>query len=278
MIMFTSADFSLIRRKCLPNLENLLNLMEIPIPNWSSNDEFKLYAKLDDDITKKLCQLMKSLSIVDGYSYLLKLGNIEYDFTDTNKDLLNKIVNNASKIIYGCRSSVNVQPIQHTQYEKVEQVNVEFSQARKPDISKLYQVLTKAKEAANYLDSFRMTSPRFQASKDFAKNVLKSLNALFSYKSTPTEFDSREINVNKLVEITGEKENYNLDGFIEEIKYISKNLPVGDNINIHINISKDMVNQKKIIFEPPRKPLLDAQEVEHILKILEQVNNIKKSI
>ena len=106
--MFTAADISLIRRKCLSDMESLLNLMKIPVPNWSSDDEFKLYDKLDDDITKKLCQLMKSPSIVDGYSNLLSLGNVKYDFGETNKEMLGKIVSNRDKIIQGAEQASKV--------------------------------------------------------------------------------------------------------------------------------------------------------------------------
>ena len=101
MSMFTAAEFRLIKSNCLPKMENLLTNLGIPIPNWNSGDEFQIYDKLDNDITNKICQLMKSSSIIDGYTMLLKIGELSYGYDETDNELLEKIVRNKEKIIQG---------------------------------------------------------------------------------------------------------------------------------------------------------------------------------
>ena len=105
--MFTAAEFRLIKSNCLPEMDRLLGQLSIPAANWQSNDEYRLYDELDNKITDKICALMKSSSILDGYCNLLKMGNIQYDFSETDTELLNKIIANKDKIIRGAEQSTN---------------------------------------------------------------------------------------------------------------------------------------------------------------------------
>ena len=96
--MLNASEFQTIRAKCLADFENLLRNLSIAVPDWKNEDEYEIYERLDDEITKKLCRLMKSSSIIDGYIDLLKLGNIKYDFSETDNELLSKIISNRCKI------------------------------------------------------------------------------------------------------------------------------------------------------------------------------------
>ena len=98
--MFVAAEFQSMRRLCLPELEKLLKILSISVPDWSG-DEYRIYEKLDNDITKKICTLMKNSSVIEGYINLLKLGGIAYDFSETDNELLRKIIANKNKILRG---------------------------------------------------------------------------------------------------------------------------------------------------------------------------------
>ena len=99
--MFTAAEFRLVKSNCLSKMENLLKNLAIAVPDWNSGDEFQIYDKLDNEITNKVCQLMKSSSIIDGYTMLLKVGGLSYGYDETDNELLEKIVKNREKIIQG---------------------------------------------------------------------------------------------------------------------------------------------------------------------------------
>ena len=268
--MFNAAEFRTIKNNCLSEMEELLKFLSISVPIWDSGDEYGLYRQLDEEITRKVCELMKSSSIIEGYSYLLKLGNISYDFSETDNDLLNKIVDNSSMIINNYISSVNnQQPIERIQSEPVEQINVSFSQVKTLDNSELDKVLKEANECyANFSGSNLSVNLKY---------VLNKLGNIIDIFNNPNRMErqSKKVNVGKLLEITGTQYKYTLEDFTKEIK---SKLHAGDSTSFYIKISKEIVNQEKMILEPPPQPLLDKQEVERILTILEQVNKIKKSI
>ena len=50
--MFVAVEFQNMRSRCLSELKKLLENLSIPIPDWSG-DEYRIYEKLDNDITKK---------------------------------------------------------------------------------------------------------------------------------------------------------------------------------------------------------------------------------
>lgn len=102
--MFVAAEFQSIRNSCLAELEMLLKKLSVPTPDWSGN-EYRIYERLDDDITKKICALMKSSSIIEGYTKLLKFGGIPYDYSETDNELLRKIVANKEKIRHGAKQA-----------------------------------------------------------------------------------------------------------------------------------------------------------------------------
>ena len=99
--MFTVSAFKLMRRNCKEDLDKLLDLLRINKPNWDRDDEFKISKDLDNKIDKKLCALLKSDSDIDGYAKLLEIGNVKFSFSETRKELLEKILANRDKILQG---------------------------------------------------------------------------------------------------------------------------------------------------------------------------------
>ena len=98
--MFTVSAFKLIRRNCPEDLDKLLKLLEVDKePNWDSDDEFKIAQELDRRIDKKLCALLDSNSDIDGYAKLLERGAVKFSFSETRKELLEKILANRDKIL-----------------------------------------------------------------------------------------------------------------------------------------------------------------------------------
>ena len=98
--MFAPTEFQSIRECCLKDFETLLENLNITPPDWSGN-EYRIYEQLDDDITRKICELMKSPSIIEGYTALLELGSVPYNFSEIDNELLAKVVNNRGKILSG---------------------------------------------------------------------------------------------------------------------------------------------------------------------------------
>ena len=92
--MFTAAEFRQIREHCPEKLDALLDNLNIDKPDWSAAQEFDAYADLDEKIIQALCAKMKSESIIDGYTKLLTLGNIDFNFSETDNELLAKIISN----------------------------------------------------------------------------------------------------------------------------------------------------------------------------------------
>ena len=96
--MFTAATFQLIRKNSPAEFEALLNRLGIET-DWSG-DEFRIYDRLDVELTEKLCVLMKSPTVIDGYMNLLDLGGVAYKYGEYD-ELLGKVVANKDKILRG---------------------------------------------------------------------------------------------------------------------------------------------------------------------------------
>lgn len=97
--MFKATDFKLIRRYCSDDLNELLWLLKIPVPNFSGGDEFEIYGKLDRAIDEKFCALLNCKSDLDGYAKLLDLGGIKFDSGETRNSMLKKVLANREKIL-----------------------------------------------------------------------------------------------------------------------------------------------------------------------------------
>ena len=97
--MFKAPDFKLIRRDCPEELEKLLQLLKIPMPNFNSGDEFKIYSELDKAIDEKFCERLNCKSDLDGYAKLLDLGGIKFGLSETRNNMLKKVLANRDKIL-----------------------------------------------------------------------------------------------------------------------------------------------------------------------------------
>ena len=113
--MFTAAEYRLIRENCLSDLQKLLAMLNISEPNWNGGDEFRIYEKVDDEIINRVCRLMKSESIIDGYTKLMKFGNLHFDYSETDNELLATILKNKNSVMHGA-----TQAVQSTQEKVVE--------------------------------------------------------------------------------------------------------------------------------------------------------------
>ena len=100
--MFTASAFSLMRQNCPTELNELLRRLKIDYkPDWKHGDEFKIAEKLDDEINKKICALLKSDSDLAGYAKLLDMGGVGFSVSETRKERLGKILANRDKILQG---------------------------------------------------------------------------------------------------------------------------------------------------------------------------------
>lgn len=134
--MFTAAEFRLIREKCPEKLESLLDNLSIEKPNWNGDDEFASYAALDDKIVDSLCAKLKSESIIDGYTKLMTLGGLPFDYSETDNELLAAILTEQEKIQSNLTDKIStyepVEPVEPTpeieQYD-YSNVKIEFSRA-----------------------------------------------------------------------------------------------------------------------------------------------------
>ena len=113
--MFTAAEYRLIRGGCLSDLQKLLAMLNISEPNWNGGDEFRIYEKVDDEIINRVCRLMKSESIIDGYTKFMKFGNLHFDYSETDNELLATILKNKNSVMHGA-----TQAVQSTQEKVVE--------------------------------------------------------------------------------------------------------------------------------------------------------------
>ena len=102
--MFTAGQMQLIRAHCLSEFESLLRKLSIPA-DWSG-DEYQAYDRIDGELTKKISALMKNSSVTSGYKSLLKLGGMPYDYSETDSEILGKIVANKNLILRGLEKSV----------------------------------------------------------------------------------------------------------------------------------------------------------------------------
>lgn len=106
--MFTASAFSLMRKNCPAELNELLRLLKINYkPDWEHGDEFKIAEKLDDEINKKICALLKSDSDLAGYAKLLDMGGIGFSVSETRKERLGKILANRNKILQGAAAQTS---------------------------------------------------------------------------------------------------------------------------------------------------------------------------
>ena len=111
--MFTSSEIKNIMSmgKSCNNMSNLLKNLGYVVDTQCS------YSEIDSFITDKVCRLMKSKSIPEGYSFLLRAGGIPLDFSGTPNERLAKVVANRRIIEPAIIIQRNISSSPQSQYE-----------------------------------------------------------------------------------------------------------------------------------------------------------------
>ena len=303
--MFNAAEYQTIRDKCLPDFESFLNCLSIDIPDWNSEDEYKIYNKLDPDITNKLCLLMRSSSVYDGFISLLKLGDIAYDYSEKDADLLNKIVINKEKIISNFSESITKYDSWQKKYagikpgkEKVEILNIKCSDAKrfntKAIVSKFENIKSRLKNTLNET-SFRglertiniisnSISQQYEVVSKLEGFLTEIVNSSKSSNSENINDICQKIDniaqeiksTDNLFEVTGKFIKIEAKDMEELIYKVSNQISEGNSRIICLEISKEIQWREKEIPNQPPKPPLDNQNFKQVLVILEKLNEITK--
>lgn len=261
--MFTSATFQLIQKHCSTEFKNLLARLEIEV-NWSG-DEFRIYDKLDADLTEKICGLMKSSTIIDGYMNLLDLGGIVYSYNEPD-ELLGKVVANKDKILDAVSKANedydlwqekwgNVSPIP----EEVDVFKIEADTARRfhnpKSTSKLKEAWDKIKVWAEIKKLLSSTkSPDYHI-------AYQGIEGYVNDKRTP----------GILLELEGQK----IPVRVEDVgDWIKQNMRYNETKIFCLKVTKSVEYQAKEIPTEPSKSDFTVDEAKETLNILAQLNEI----
>lgn len=96
--MFTADDFKIMERKCPKERDELLSLLGIDVSLPYAEDDFKSYDELDITIEKKIAAKLGSTSVVEGYSKILDANGIGFNSSETNTEILKKILYNRRRV------------------------------------------------------------------------------------------------------------------------------------------------------------------------------------
>ena len=253
--MFSKAEMQLIiaNKNCLLKFEELLANLSISVPDWSGDEYRRDYEKLDNDITKEICKLMNSETIIDGYTKLLKTGSIPYDYSESYNLLLDMVVMNKDKIL----SAIRNQEEARTSWEK------KYSRAPKTKtVEKLKVEATDLKP----FDKSKLTSKFNKIKKDYYSRFLSS--ACEAVEECINEVEK----LNTLFEVNGKSFYYEtVEDFIREI---NKLLQAGESCNVRLKITKVFEEHKADIPPEPQESFFTLQEAEKALDVLAQVREI----
>ena len=255
--MFTTATFQLMKKHCSTEFENLLSKLGI-IPDWSG-DEFRIYDKLDADLTEKICGLMKSQTIIDGYMNLLDLGGIAYSYNEP-EELLGKVVANKDKILDAVSKANEDYDLWQAQWgnvspapEKVDVFKIEVDTARlfhnPKSTSKLQEAWDKIKKL---LPSTK--SPGYSV-------AYRDIEGYVNDKRTP----------GILLELDGQKSLVRVEDIGDWIK---QNLHYDETKIFCLEVTKGVEYQAKEIPPAPFKSDFTVDEAKETLNILAQLNEI----
>ena len=256
--MFTTATFQLIQKHCSTEFKNLLARLEIEV-NWSG-DEFRIYDKLDADLTEKICGLMKSQTIIDGYMNLLDLGGIAYSYNEP-EELLGKVVANKDKILDAVRKAKEKYDLWQAQWgnvspapEKVDVFKIEADTARRFHNPKS---TSRLQEAWNYIKSYL---PARNQHTNY-RVAYEDINSYVNDKRTP----------GILLELDGQKSPIRVEDVGDWIK---QNLRYNETKIFCLKVTKGVEYQAKKIPTAPSKSDFTVDEAKETLNILAQLNEI----
>lgn len=261
--MFTPTELQFIRKKSPTDFDALLSRLAIAIDN-TIDDEDKLYEKIDDDLTRKLSALMKSSSVIAGYTTLLELGGIVYDYSETDNELLAKIVANREKILDAVRT-------QAAQYNN-QAATYDSWQNEYGNTAPESELVERLKISVADAKPFRLDSVTYN---------LRRARTLLRDKRDDTTVSTINYCINELETSTNlfkvsDKKSYFESGD-ELIKEIFDRLNVGYSMTLNLRISKTVERRAKKIPPAPDKPsvpLFTVRKAEDVLDILEQLNHV----
>ena len=94
--MFTLSEFKLVRDKCPEEMKTLLEMLRIDFEGW---DAITAYPQnLDGEITRRICTLMHSRTLSEGYSVLLESAGIAFRVGNPD-EMLAAVVENRAEIL-----------------------------------------------------------------------------------------------------------------------------------------------------------------------------------
>ncbi len=132
--MFTAAEFRSMRKNCPEKFENLLRKLEIDQPSFETEDEFTIYESLDRKISEQICEILRSEDIISGYVNLLRLGQVDFDFSESEDSLIKKILGAELNIRAGCVAVNDETPNEPEESEEIIEESV-------PTIKKIEETL-----------------------------------------------------------------------------------------------------------------------------------------
>ncbi len=254
--MFSTATLQLMKKHCSTEFENLLGKLGI-LPDWSG-DEFRIYDKLDAELTEKICGLMKSSTIIDGYMNFLDLGGIAYSYNNPD-ELLSKVVANKDKIL-----------------DAVRKANEEYDlwQAKWGNVSPIPEKVDVFKIEADTAKPFDNPANNSWL-KDFWNFVKKRLSDndkhTNSYRVAYYNFEKYNTESKLLLELDGQKSLIRVEDVGDWIK---QNLHYNETKIFCLKVTKDVECQEKKIPPAPFKSDFTFDEAKETLNILAQLNEI----
>lgn len=271
--MFTATTFQIIRKRCLPEFESLLDRLAISV-DWSG-DEFRTYDKLDVELTEKICGLMKSPTIIDGYMNLLDLGGVAYNYSELDNELLGKVVDNKEKILDAVRAIIN----KHNSWEEKRN-----KIATVPKESYGFQIEV---DTAKPFKKEELTSA-FENIKRAIINATKRISGASDRAAKRT--DNYHINTNgveqciyeankltDLLKLDGQNVPVDIKSVVDLIQKVAEQTSVGEEKILCLKITKRVEYREEEppseLQEPPKSEF-NVYEAEDALDVLTQLNEI----
>ena len=282
--MFTSTELRNLKSKYKEDLVELLNKLDLTdisatltsVIEEDGKDEFQSYDdyyELDSKITLKVCDNLKSDSIIDGYTKLLKIGKVTFNYDETDNELLNKIIENKQRIIDGNVDILEQAKLQALMPQsQVEQKSIDKSEEIFMSLSLLnkYSHFSLKKKFNDFYDFIRPILDKFKISKkveDSIKNLRFTIDLSdnFLIKGERIKIDS----INDIEEIIKEQLSRKNYGEPVSICIEARKLP---------QTIKTEPEPVKPTPPPVKEPPFTQEELEKVFDLLETINKIVKTI
>ena len=301
--MFTAGQMQLIRSNCAADFEDLLRELSVSA-DWSG-DEYENYAKIDSDLTEKLSALMKNSSVTAGYKSLLKLGGMSYDYSETDSEILDKIVTNREKILGGVKNQIDESKSWQEEFdntapgkERVEILQIEAANAQPFDVGKIISEFERVKNSlqrnsgsnsAESLESFiKLANMSRYARNSVVSTMTAFLQEICKFSQATERDNLAEVvkaldsciaatkKFDNLLEVRGNA--VRVENLQDLAQRISNQLAANENYTVCLTFSKSVEFRERKIPPKPSEPKFTVNEAEEVLNILERLNEIVKRI